>query len=497
MFKLKANQIVPFFILCFLVGTAWGAEEEEEGSRSTASAAVVSNEPAVSSTVADKSTSSGSGVQIDISKAQNKKTLVAFPPLQFSGNASANKNFHTQGAEIYRVITNDLSIAGFFQFMSQSAFLEDTSKLALKPIPVESNGFKFDSWKQIGADYLIRGAFSTGADGVTLEIYAYSVSKANLVFGKKYKAPVSALRRVAHTFSNDFLEALTGQKGVFLSKVTAASDRGGSKIKEIYVMDWDGDNVEKITSHKSVTLSPAWSPDGTKVAYTAFVQRAKTKTRNADMFIYELLTGKRWLVSYRQGINSGATFSPDGKSIFLTISQEGSPDIYKMDLDGTLGKKVTNGPRGAMNVEPAVSPDGKKIAFSSDRSGNPMIYVMDIDGSNPVRMTFAGKYNATPAWSPDGKKLAFSGWSDDHFDIFTMNVDGSQMLRITSAKKPNGKWAQNEDPVFSADGRMLMYTSNRTGVNQIYISNLDGSDERRITTDSHNYYKPKWSKNIE
>jgi TolB protein len=126
-----------------------------------------------------------------------------------------------------------------------------------------------------------------------------------------------------------------------------------------------------------------------------------------------------------------------------------------------------------------------------------MIYVMGIDGSNPTRVTFAGKYNATPAWSPDGKKLAFAGWSDDHFDIFTMNADGTDMIRITSAKKPNGKWAQNEDPVFSADGRLLMYTSNRTGTSQLYISNLDGSEERRITNDNHNYFKPKWSKNIE
>jgi len=444
-----------------------------------------------------KTEASGAQVQIDINQAKTKKSLIAFPSLQFNGNPSVTKNYQTVGAELFRVMMNDLSVSTYFQFISQDAFLEDAAKTGIKPFPADPNGFKFDSWKQIGAEFLIRGSFSIAGDSLSLETYVYNVNRGAVVLAKKYKGTIATTRRIAHTFANDFMESLTGSRGIFLSRIVVASDRGGDKFKEIYVMDWDAANADKITNHKSVTLSPSWSPDGTKVAYTAFVQRAKTKTRNADMFVYEILTGKRWLVSYRQGINSGASFAPNGKDLFLTLSQSGTPDIYRMSLDGTLENRITNGPRGAMNVEPSISPDGRKIAFSSDRSGNPMIYVMGIDGSNPVRVTFAGKYNATPAWSPDGKKLAFAGWSDDHFDIFTMSADGSDMIRITSAKKPNGKWAQNEDPTFSADGRLLMYTSNRTGNNQIYISNLDGSEERRITNDTANYFKPKWSKNID
>lgn len=440
---------------------------------------------------------SGAQVQIDVNQAKTKKSLVAFPPLQFLGNPSVAKNYQSVGAELFRVIFNDLSVSSYFQFISQSAFLEDASKTSIRPAPLDSNGFKFDSWKTIGADFLVRGSFSIAGDTLSTEMYIYNVAQQRSVLGKKYKGSIASTRRIAHTFANDFMEALTGTRGMFLSKVVAASDRAGGGIKEVYIMDWDGANVDKITNHKSITLSPAWSPDATKVAYTAFVQRAKTKTRNPDMWIYEVLTGKRELVSYRQGSNSGAAYAPGG-DIFLTLSQAGSPDIYRLNpSNGSLIARITNGPRGAMNVEPAISPDGKKIAFSSDRSGNPMIYVMGIDGSNPTRLTFAGKFNATPAWSPDGKRLAFAGWSEDHFDIFTMATDGTDMIRITSAKKPNGKWAANEDPVYSPDGRHLMYTSTRTGTSQIYISNLDGSEERRITNDSHGYFKPKWSKNIE
>lgn len=443
------------------------------------------------------SATEGSQVKIDVTQAKAKKSLIAFPPLQFQGNPAQVKNYEAIGGEIFRVITNDLTFTSFFQFISQAAYLEDVRKTSIKPISADPNGFNYASWKQLETDFLIRGAFSIAGEDLSLEVYVYNVRKETSVLSKKYKGNTKALRRIAHSAANDFMEALTGTKGAFLSRVVTASDRGGGKFKEIYLMDWDGANIDKITNHKSVTLSPAWSPDASKVAYTAFVQRAKTKTRNADLFIYELSTGKRWLASYKKGINSGANFDTKSKNLFLTISQSGSPDIFKITPEGEELARLTNGPRGAMNVEPAVSPDGKKLAFSSDRSGNPMVYVMDIDGSNVKRITFAGRYNATPSWSPDGKRLAFAGWSIDHFDIFTVNTDGSDMLRITSSRKPNGKWANNETPVYSADGRMLMYTSNRTGVNQIFISNLDGSEERRITNDDANYFSPKWSDNIE
>lgn len=435
-------------------------------------------------------------VKIDINQAKTRKSLIAFPPLLFVGNASTTKNYQSLGAELYRVIFNDLSVSTYFQFISQNAFLEDTTKTGIRPLP-EPGGFKFDSWKQIGSEFLIRASFSTAGNDLHLEAYIYHVARGALVLGKKYRGEVKLSRRIAHTFANDVLLALTGERGPFLSRVAVASDRGDGKHKEIYLMDWDGANVEKITNHKSVAISPAWSPDGSKVAYTAFVQRAKTKTRNADMFIYEVPTGNRWLVSYRQGINSGASFTPDGQNVLLTVSQQGTPDIYRMTLKGDLVKRITNGPRGAMNVEPMMSPDSSKIAFSSDRSGKPMVYIMNSDGTNVKRVTFAGDYNATPVWSPDGKKLAFAGWSDGHFDIFTMDADGTNMVRITSAKKSNGKWANNEDPSFSPDGRLIMFTSNRTGKNQIYVANLDGSEERRITSDSKNYFKPKWSKNLD
>lgn len=438
---------------------------------------------------------SKSGIYIKLGEAKTKKSLIAFPALQYSGSPGSASKAQSTGAEIYSTIVNDLTTSSYFQFIPQSAYLEDTTKTGLTP--TGTNGFKFPSWTAVGAEFLVRAGFSIAGDEVTLETYTYHVSRANLIFGKKYKGSVRSARRIAHTFANDVLENLTGKKGMFLSKLVVASDKAGGNFKEIYTMDWDGSNVDRITHLNTIAISPAWSDDGRKIAFTAYVKRSKKGFRNADMFLHDLATGNTPLVSFRQGINSGASFAPDNKHIFLTISEGNSPDIYKITYDGKIVDRVTKGPNGAMNVEPAISPDGTKIAFSSDRVGRPMIYVMNVDGSNPKRITFAGQFNSTPSWSPDGKKIAFAGQSDDHFDIFVMNADGSDMIRLTSAKKPNGRAASNEDPSFSPDGRFVMYTSNRTGKNQIFISTVDGTEERRVTTDSANYFKPKWSNNLE
>ena len=219
---------------------------------------------------------------------------------------------------------------------------------------------------------------------------------------------------------------------------------------------------------------------------------------NVSLYILDLPTNKRVLTSYRPGLNSGATFSPDGKSLYLGMSMgSGAADIYKINTNGDIITRLTKGPAGAINVEPSLNPDGTKVAFSSERGGRPMIYVMNTDGGGIKRLTMDGVYNSSPSWSADGKKIAFAGQSEDHFDIFVMNADGSNIVRVTSAKKANGKWAHNEDPSFSPDSRYVVYTSNRTGKNQIYLSTIDGAEERRVTNDSYNYYKPKWSRNIE
>jgi len=432
------------------------------------------------------------GVYIKVGEANLKKSLLAMPSFQFQGTPATAGNYLRVGKELYDTVLNNLTVSSYFDFINPAAYLEDPAKTGLRPAPGTPGGFDFGKWKPIGTEFLIRAGYRIAKDEVTLEAYLYFVPQAKEILAKSYRGSVGDVRRLAHTFSNDVVRELTGQRGMFLSQiVTSRSTVKGQK--EIFIMDWDGANARQISTHRSIAQSPAWSADGKSVAYTAFAYHVNRKSRNADLFMYELASGRRWLVSYQRGINSGAAFLPDSKHLLLTISGGGNPDIYRIDVEGKSMQRITNGPRGSMNVEPAVSPDGRRVAFSSDRSGQPMIYIMDIDGSNVKRVTFAGRYNSTPKWSPDGKRITFAGFDKTHFDLFSMDADGTNMIRLTSAKKPGGKMADNEDPSYSPDGRHILFVSNRTGSNQLYIIGTDGENERRITVDRHSYFKPNWS----
>lgn len=434
-------------------------------------------------------------IYIPVGEAQVKKSVLAIPPMINLGTPGIERDTISVQEEMRRVLLNNLEVSGLFQIAAPSSIPTEIARLPLDAKPGE--GLALGPLRTAGIEFLARTFLSIQKNDLVLDVRVFQISSGDLVLGQRYRGSRDASRRMIHTMCNDLLKALTGQTGMFLSRITFASNRNAGKSREIWVSDWDGENAVRITNHRSIALSPAWSPDGNRVAYTAFVQRARSRIRNADLFIFDLSTGKRTPFSYRVGMNSGAAFLPGNQGLLLTLTRDDNPDIYHLDKDGEIVKRITNGPRSAMNVEPAVSPDGKQIAFSSDRHGNTMIYVMNIDGSNVRRITFAGKFNSTPAWSPDGKRLAFSAWTDKNFDVYTVNVDGSDMKRITDAKKPNGRQARSEDPVFSPDGRHLMYTSDRTGKNQIYISDLTGKVERPITKDNSEYFKPKWSINID
>lgn len=432
-----------------------------------------------------------SEIYIKVGEANVKKSLLALPPFQYTGSTSTSSYLQI-GRTLYNVVEFDLDVSSYFEFVRPAAYIEDPSSTAPRPAPGVANGFKFENWKKIGTDFLIRATYNVIGSEITLETYVYSINSANLILGRKYTGGINDARKIAHSFTNDIIKSLTGKDGIFNSKILYTSDRQVKPAKEIFYADWDMYNPKQVTRHNSISISPAWSHDGQSIAYTSFAFHKNLNSRNADVFTYDISSGKRFLVSSHKGINSGANFTPDGKKILLTISKDGNPDIYIADTDGKNLKALTKGPLGALNVEPATSPDGTKIAFSSNRSGSPMIFVMGIDGSNPQRRTFAGTYNASPAWSPDGKKIAFSGRDNKAVDIFIMDNDGTNLVRLTSAKKRNGQAAKNEYPSFSPDGRHIVFVSDRDGNRQLYIVNTDGSNERRITFDKHNYDTPRW-----
>ena len=430
---------------------------------------------------------------INIGKAEIKQSPMALVPLIYLGTPATASNHLTFGKRFYDIVEKDLTISSYFSFISPEAFVEDYKSKSLTPKENDpTQGFDFSSWKQIGAEFMIRSGFKVANNQFQYEAYLYHVPQRKLIMGKSYTGSVNDLRTIAHKFCNDIMGSLTGKNGFFMTKFVVSRSTNKSE-KEIFVMDWDGANQQQVSKHRTISQSPSWSPNGQYLTYTSFLFHKRLKSRNADLFLYDFNSKKRWLLSYQKGINSGGTFSPDSQEVYLRISKSGSSDIYKTDLQGKKITQLTDGPRGAMNVEPVVSPDGSKIAFSSDRSGKPMIYTMNRAGKGVKRLTFAGVYNSSPAWSPDGKLLAFAGFDKGHFDIFTIDENGKNIKRLTSAKKRDGRAANNEYPSFSPDGRFILFSSDRTGRYQLYIVSIDGKYEHRLTFDNKDYYKPQWS----
>ncbi|MCS6838137.1 MAG: translocation protein TolB [Bdellovibrionaceae bacterium] len=429
---------------------------------------------------------------IKLGEATIEKSTLAIPEPVYLGNAQAGSSFIKVRSEIWDVLLRDLSVVGYFNIYPVSKLDEIDPSSGLMPKEIEKNGFDFAEYKKAKVDFIVKVGFRIDKNTLIIESYSYQVAQASTILAHRYQGDLSSLREMVHKLADDFVTKISG-KPTFLTKKLAVLIQKPKEVhKELYIMDWDGENRKKITDHKTILLSPAWSKDGRKIAYTAFMQRKSSKVRNADLFIYDLDRQKSELISFRKGINSGACFEPNG-TLLITISTDADPDIYRIDMKGNIIKKLTHGPLGALNVEPAVSPDGKWIAFSSDRAGRPMIYISNAEGEDVRRLTFAGTFNAAPTWAPDSKTLAFAGWIDKAFDIYTIDRDGQQIKRITKAFKKDGKQASHENPDFSPDGRVIIYTSNRTGKSQLYMSLSDGSEEWAITQDQLNYYQPRWS----
>ncbi|HAR42013.1 MAG TPA: Tol-Pal system beta propeller repeat protein TolB [Bdellovibrionales bacterium] len=409
---------------------------------------------------------------IPVGSARTKKTVIAFTDIRNTGGQAA-----AIAKTISETVNRDLSFMDIFRFLPATAFIENPATSGILP-----GTFKFSDWSSIGAEFLVKAAIGVEGKNMTLEANLYDTFGAKQVLAKRYVAFTADAKTVAHTLANNIVEALTGLPGIFMTRVAMSCDRTGKK--EIYIMDFDGSNVKQVTKHRSISFAPAWSPDGTRIAYSLY-NRHKRNIKNIDLYEYNFVTETVRMLSNRKGINSGAAYSPDGKKIALTMSFLGNPEIFLLDAANSTVTPVTKS--FGFDVDPTWSPDGKHVAFVSSRTGMPMVYSSNLDGSKVQRLTFAGRYNATPSWSPQNNKIAFSGWLDGRFDIFIMNPDGSNIERLTKSQ------GNNEDPNFSPDGNFIVFSSNRTGQQNIYAMNVDGTFVKRLTYGLGNCVAPRWS----
>ncbi|MDR0330551.1 MAG: hypothetical protein LBH93_02425 [Chitinispirillales bacterium] len=358
------------------------------------------------------------------------------------------------------IIENNLDLSGKFGVVALPEF--DSASLAKRGIGV-----------------YVDGKYTLEADGKTvlIECYLRDVATRSLLVGKKYKGELKALRNMVHRYSNELVELLFSDRGIFESRILYVRAEGARK--NIGIMDFDGHNRARLTNDNIINIFPTFA-DKSTVLWTSY-QRGKP-----DIYRGSITAGTSKIFIQEKAM----VVSPDVSTIDGTIayasSQSGSLNVYTCSPDGSKKRQLTFS-RGGIDTAPSWSPNGYQIAFTSDRGGGPQIYVMDATGSNQRRVTFEGRYNDTPAWSPKGDKIAYASLGDNYqYNIWTVSPDGNDAKMV--ANLPGA----NENPTWSPDGTLIAFVNTAGGRSDMYIVKHDGTRLRRITK-TGDVRMPKWS----
>jgi TolB protein len=419
-------------------------------------------------------------IYIDINAPSIPKFKIAIPDFK---DLESDGRHGDLAAELPGVIASDLELSGYFTAMDKGAFLGDQEE-GLTP-----DSIHFRNWSVIGAELLIKGGYTCIGSRLEVEIRLYDVFLGRQLVGKRALGDISRPRQLMHRLANEIILKLTGHEGIFLTKIAFVSDTSGKR--EICVADFDGHNVDQVTSDKSIALLPRWSPDGKYLVYSSYRQIGRRllrkemgKQAGPMLYLKNMASGTVKLLSSQPGLNTGAAWAPDGRQIALTMSHKGNADIYSIDLNGKILRHLVQ--HWGIDVSPAFSPDGDKLAFVSSRSGSPQIYILDLHSQRVERVTYEGRYNTSPAWS-SRNRLAFVSMIEGRFDICTIDPSGSGYRRLTANR------SNDEEPCWSPDGRYIMFTSDRDGSYHLYIMNANGQNQRRITATKGNQTAPSWA----
>ncbi|MEM6488097.1 MAG: Tol-Pal system beta propeller repeat protein TolB [Pseudomonadota bacterium] len=414
--------------------------------------------------------SSGGPLQIDVTGADFEPIRIAIEPFGVEQD-----DLLGLAGDVARVVGDDLQRSGLFQGIAEAAFIAQ---------PVDFDAVPgFQDWTAIGAQALVRGRLGRLADGrLRLQFRVFDTFGAEQLEGRQLIAAPGDWRRVAHQVADGIYTALTGEGRYFDSRVVFVDESGpkDAHIKRLAVMDQDGANLRYLDTPSDLVLTPRFSPNEQTILYTAYDDGVP------QIYLMNLDTRQRERLGFFENMSFSPRFSPDGSSVVLSLVEDGNTDLFIMRLATRQIRRLTQGP--AIDTAPSFSPDGERVVFESDRGGSQQLYVMPVNGGTAERISFGDGRYATPVWSPRGDRIAFTKMVGGRFHIGVMRPDGSDERLLTSS-------FLDEGPTWSPNGRVLMFFRDEPGAagrSTLMSIDITGRNLRTVQTPA-GASDPAWS----
>ena len=405
---------------------------------------------------------------IRITRGTEGAEAIAIVPFGWQGEASGPPE------RIAGIVADNLARTGRYEPVPYA-------DLPARPARVEDVDFR--SWRILGAANLVIGRVdSLSPDTYRITFRLFDVFRAEEIVGLEFDAQHDGLRRVAHQISDVIYQELTGERGAFdtrIAYVTERSGEDGGKRYALNIADSDGHNPLPVLDSTEPVLSPAWSPDGQRLAYVSY------ENDTPQIFIQNLTTGERELVSSLPGLNNAPAWSPDGRRLALTLSKDGNSEIYLLDLESRRLRRVTR--NSGIDTEAAWSPDGRTLVFTSDRSGRrPQLYTVEAAGGKPLRLITEGRSNARARYSPAGDLLALVHEDEGGFRIAVLDLESGALRVLTET-------GLDESPSFAPNGSMILYATTAGGHSTLAAVSTDGRIRQELAVERGAVREPAWS----
>jgi TolB protein len=367
--------------------------------------------------------------------------------------------------KISRIVQADLERSGQFRSVDAAGVALDEGSMP-----------DMAQWRQRTADALVAGSIQRLADGrYDVRFRLWDVVKAQDLGGQGFVVVQADLRLVAHRIADYVYEKLTGERGIFSTRIAYVTKNGGRYV--LWVADADGENAQSALTSAEPIISPAWSPNGAQLAYVSF------ESRKPVVYVHDIASGQRRLVANFRGSNSAPAWSPDGSRLAVTLSRDGLSQLYIISAQGGEPRRLMQS--SGIDTEPVFAPDGQSLYFVSDRGGAPQIYKVGLQGGNAQRVTFSGNYNISPAISPDGQWLAYIGRVGGAFKLHVMELASGNVTVLSDT-------TDDESPSFAPNSRLLMFATRQGGREALMTTTLDGQVKARLAGQTGDIREPAW-----